>query len=139
MTKRKTRSYNTPSNSSKGSTKEPSKAQRTKDTKDAKKFFLVLIIGTILLVSFLYFILIGRGWFMPLHIVVYQFSKVLCLKNSNPTVRNHSLRFFWLPLFSSLSTSSPILSIRILTWRKKGVLRWQNRQNGFWSRSKTLF
>ncbi len=61
MTKRKTRSYNTPSNSSKGSTKEPSKAQRTKDTKDAKKFFLVLIIGTILLVSFLYFILIGRG------------------------------------------------------------------------------
>ncbi len=61
MTKRKTRSYNTPSNSSKRSTKEPSKAQRVRDTKDAKKFFIVLIIGTILLVSFLYFIFVGRG------------------------------------------------------------------------------
>ncbi len=61
MSKRKTRSYHSPTTSSNRTSKEPSKAQRAKDTKDAKKFFIVLIIGTILLVSFLYFILIGRG------------------------------------------------------------------------------
>ncbi len=61
MTKRKTRSYHAPTTNSNRTSKEPSKAQRIRDTKDAKKFFIVLIIGTILLVSFLYFIFVRRG------------------------------------------------------------------------------
>jgi uncharacterized integral membrane protein len=61
MSKRKTRSYHAPTTSSKRTAKEPSKAHQARDAKDAKMFFLVLIIGTILLVSFLYFIFVGRG------------------------------------------------------------------------------
>lgn len=36
-------------------------AQRLREAKDARRFFLVLGIGTVLLVVFLYFIFIGRG------------------------------------------------------------------------------
>lgn len=36
-------------------------AQRAREAKDAQKFFIVLGIGTVLLVLFLYFIFVGRG------------------------------------------------------------------------------
>ena len=37
-----------------------SPAQRAREAKDARKFFIVLGIGTVLLVLFLYFIFVGR-------------------------------------------------------------------------------
>ncbi len=61
MSKRKTRSYSPPTTPSRPSSKKQSNAQLAREAKDARKFFLVLGIGTILLVLFLYFIFVGRG------------------------------------------------------------------------------
>ena len=45
----------------KSPTAQKNAVSRAREAKDAKKFFIVLGIGTVLLVLFLYFIFVGRG------------------------------------------------------------------------------
>ena len=65
MSKKKLGSHHSPQSHpkpvAKSSSNKLSAAQRAREAKDARKFFLVLAIGTVLLVIFLYYIFIGRG------------------------------------------------------------------------------
>jgi hypothetical protein len=70
MSKKKTSAQPTPQshqrpvvkpNAIKSSAPKSNAAQRAREAKDARKFFMVLGIGTVVLVLFLYFIFIGRG------------------------------------------------------------------------------
>ena len=65
MTKKKTSSHHAPQSHPRPVHNTDSvkltPAQRAREAKDAKKFFIVLGVGTVLLVLFLYFIFIGRG------------------------------------------------------------------------------
>ena len=45
----------------KSPTAQKNAVNRGREAKDAKKFFIVLGVGTVLLVLFLYFIFVGRG------------------------------------------------------------------------------
>ena len=61
MSKRKTRSYHGPSTSSRRTSNKPSNSQLKRDANDARKFFTVLAVLSVLLVIFLYYIFIGRS------------------------------------------------------------------------------
>ncbi|MBL7818158.1 MAG: hypothetical protein JNL70_24320 [Saprospiraceae bacterium] len=63
MSKKKNSAHHTPQSHTKPVAKTTTKtnaAQRAREAKDAQKFFIVLGIGTVLLVLFLYFIFIGK-------------------------------------------------------------------------------
>jgi uncharacterized integral membrane protein len=65
MSKKKTSSHPAPQSHARPAAKSNSSkltpAQRARDARDARKFFIVLGVGVVLLVLFLYFIFVGRG------------------------------------------------------------------------------
>ncbi len=61
MSKRKTRSYHGPSTTSRQTAKKPSNTQLKRDANDARKFFIVMALLTVLLVIFLYYIFVGNA------------------------------------------------------------------------------